>query len=234
MSGNLRQGSGNGADEGESHGRRTIAAAGLKGAGLACLRGERMVFSGLDFRVRQGGALVLRGANGSGKTSFLRLVAGLLPAFAGSLTWRGRAVRDDREAWHRALRLVGHLDAVKPLLTVVGNVAFRAGLAGGAGDPAAAARRVAGALEAFGLDSLADAPARFLSAGQRRRVALAGLLAAPAPVWLLDEPAASLDDRTAAMLGAAMAEHRAAGGLVVAATHVDLGLPGAETLTLGP
>ena len=178
--------------------------------------------------MRQGGALVVRGANGSGKTSLLRLLAGLLPPAAGSVLWSGRDVRADREAWGRAMRYVGHRDAVKPLLTVAENVAFQARMAGGG------ALRVGAALEAFGLAALADAPARFLSAGQRRRTALARLLAAPAPVWLLDEPEAGLDSAAAAALAAVMAEHRAAGGVVVAAAHGELGLARAETLSLDP
>ncbi len=186
------------------------------------------MFAGLDFRVRQGGALVLRGANGSGKTSFLRLLAGLTPRAAGSLSWCGREVRDDREAWHRALRHVGHLDAVKPLLTVAENVAFWSRLHG------SDERRVGAALAAFGLSALADVPARFLSAGQRRRVSLAHLLAAPAPVWLLDEPMTGLDDAAAGAFRGATVEHRAAGGLVIAATHADLGIADAQTLYLGP
>ncbi len=179
--------------------------------------------------MRQGGALVVRGANGSGKTSLLRLLAGLLPPAAGSVLWSGRDVRADRESWGRAMRYVGHRDAVKPLLTVAENVAFQARMAGGGG-----ALRVGAALEAFGLAALADAPARFLSAGQRRRTALARLLAAPAPVWLLDEPEAGLDSAAAAALAAVMAEHRAAGGVVVAAAHGEPGLAGAETLSLDP
>ncbi len=149
---------------------------------------------------------------------------------AGALAWRGRDVRDDREAWNRTLAWAGHLDAVKPLLTVAENVAFRACLgSGGEGG-------VGAALDRFGLTALADAPARFLSAGQRRRLALARLLAAPAPVWLLDEPEASLDEGAVATLASVMAEHREAGGIVVAASHTglaDLGLAGAETLRFG-
>lgn len=172
----------------------------------------------------------MRGANGSGKTSLLRLLAGLLPPAAGSVLWSGRDVRADREDWGRAMRYVGHRDAVKPLLTVAENVAFQARMAGGDGG----ALRVGAALEAFGLAALADAPARFLSAGQRRRTALARLLAAPAPVWLLDEPEAGLDSAAAAALAAVMAEHRAGGGVVVAAAHGELGLAAAETLSLDP
>ena len=172
----------------------------------------------------------MRGTNGSGKTSLLRLLAGLLPPAAGSVLWSGRDVRADREDWGRAMRYVGHRDAVKPLLTVAENVAFQARMAGGGGG----ALRVGAALEAFGLAALADAPARFLSAGQRRRTALARLLAAPAPVWLLDEPETGLDSAAAAALAAVMAEHRAAGGVVVAAAHGELGLAAAETLSLDP
>ena len=185
------------------------------------------MFSGVDFTVRQGGALILRGPNGSGKTSFLRTVACLPPPAEGALRWRRREVRENPEAWRRALRFSGHADAVKPLLTVEENLRFWAEFHG------ARAARAGAALEAFGLAELADAPARFLSAGQRRRLCLARHIAAPAPVWLLDEPAANLDAGGAAALRAAIVEHRAAGGLVIAAAHGDPGLDSADTLTFG-
>ena len=199
----------------------------LKGDGLACVRGERLVFEALSFVLAQGEAMVLRGPNGSGKTSFLRLVAGLLRREAGALTWRGRDVADDPEAWRADLCFVGHLDAIKPLFTVAENVTFWARIAG------AGEFRVGEALERFGLGDLSDVPARFLSAGQRRRVGLARLVAAPAPVWLLDEPTVSLDAATVSTLTGVMKEHRAAGGLVIAATHADLDLADAKTLAFG-
>jgi len=177
--------------------------------------------------VAQGEALVLRGPNGSGKTSFLRLVAGLLRLDAGDLTWCGSDVSDDPETWRASLCFVGHLDGIKPLFTVAENVAFWARLAG------ATEFRVGEALDRFGISALSDVPARFLSAGQRRRVGLARLVAAPAPVWLLDEPTVSLDAESVANLAGVMKEHRAAGGLVIAATHAELNLDDAKTLSLG-
>lgn len=200
---------------------------GLKGAQLACVRGERLVFEGLDFALAPGGALTLTGPNGSGKTSCLRLIAGLLRPAAGSLEWRGRPVADDPEAFHAALHYVGHLDAVKPLLTVAEDLGFWAGM-GGAGPGG-----VRPALDSFGLGPLADVPARFLSAGQRRRLALARLLAAPVALWLLDEPTVSLDEESTAALTGAIAAHRAGGGLVIAATHAALALEGAQSLRFG-
>lgn len=192
------------------------------------MRGERLVFEDVSFSVAQGEALVLRGPNGSGKTSFLRLVSGLLRREAGELTWRGTDVREDPEAWRADLCFAGHLDGIKPLFTVTENVSFWARLAG------KGELRVGEALERFGLADLSDVPARFLSAGQRRRVGLARLVAAPVPVWLLDEPTVSLDADSVSTLAGVMKEHRAAGGLIVAATHADLELDGPKTLSLGP
>jgi heme exporter protein A len=192
---------------------------------LACERGERLVFRGLSFAMRAGEALVLRGPNGAGKSSLLRLCAALLRPAEGRLFWDGADVWREPDAFRARLAYVGHLDGVKPLLTARENVAFWASLRGG-GDAAAG-------LDAFGVAHLAELPARFLSAGQKKRVALARLVAAPAALWLLDEPTVSLDEDGAARLAAACAAHRARGGMVVAATHVELGFEDARTLRLG-
>jgi heme exporter protein A len=195
-------------------GTEGFEAARFSGSGLACRRGGRTVFAGLAFSLTNGEALVLRGPNGSGKSTLLRLMAGLAVANAGGLSWNGAPVTDDPEAHGARLRFVGHLDAVKPALTVTENLAFAAGLWGGAD-----AGRIAAALAAFGMGSLAHLPARVLSAGQRHRLALARLLLVPAPLWLLDEPANALDDAAVSALQAVIARHRTAGGMVVIATH---------------
>lgn len=196
------------------------------GQGLACVRGERLVFTGLDFALGPGEALILAGRNGSGKTSLLRLMAGLTPCQEGRLGWDDGPVRDEPERHAARLHYVGHLDAVKPALTVWENLEFWARLGGG--DDAGARA----ALASLGLDRLARAPARYLSAGQRHRLSLARLLAAPAVLWLLDEPTVALDRDSIAALMAALAEHRAGGGMVVIATNVDLGGFDAATLDL--
>ncbi len=199
---------------------------GLAARGLACVRGERTVFTGVGFALPMGGALVLRGPNGSGKSSLLRLIAGLLAPAAGIIAWNGAPVEEDAEAHHARLRYVGHLDAVKPALTVAENLAFWAGLHGGGPGWAAA-------LDRLGIGHLADVPAQLLSAGQRRRLALARIVAAPAPLWLLDEPTVTLDEDAVGAVEALIAGHRADGGLVVVATHAGLDLPGAGALDLG-
>jgi heme exporter protein A len=198
----------------------------FEGENLDCVRGERLVFAGLSFGLAPGGALVLEGRNGSGKTSLLRLMAGLARPAAGRVGWDGGDIRTDPEAHRARTRYIGHLDAVKPQLTVSENVAFWAAMHGGGGnDPE-------GGLAAFGLQALGDTPARFLSAGQRRRLALARLVAAPAPLWLLDEPTIALDREAVDSLLAAIARHRATGGMAAIATNVDIAVPGAETLAL--
>jgi heme exporter protein A len=208
----------------------TFETATFSGENLACRRGGRLVFAGLTFSIAGGGALVLRGPNGSGKTTLLRLMAGLARPATGTLAWCGQPV-DDPEAHATHLRFIGHLDAIKPALSVRENLAFWAAFwsAGKDGDGGARVRR---AVDAFGLGGLADFPARLLSAGQRHRLALARLIAAPAPLWLLDEPANALDDRAVASLTRTIAEHRARGGIVVLASHgADLAV-GAASLTL--
>jgi heme exporter protein A len=199
----------------------------FQGRDLTCIRGERCVFAALGFALDAGGALVLTGPNGSGKSSLLRLMAGLLSPAQGTLLWDGAAVGEDPEAHRGRLAYLGHLDAVKPVLTVGENLAFWTGLEDrlGAGADAALAQ--------VDLGHLADVPGRLLSAGQKRRLALARVLAGPAVLWLLDEPTVGLDQDSIGRLTTAMAAHRDKGGQVVVATHAQVDLPDAETLNLG-
>jgi heme exporter protein A len=196
----------------------------LQAEGLAAFRGERLVFRDVGFSLRAGEALLLTGPNGSGKSTLLRLMAGLLRPAAGMLRWNGEDALADLPAHARRIGYVGHLDAIKPGLTAAENLAFAARLSGGA---------AAEALGAVGLEHLADLPARMLSAGQRRRLALARLALARAALWLLDEPTVGLDSQSVERLGRLMDAHRAAGGLVVAATHLPLPLRESSELALG-
>jgi heme exporter protein A len=197
---------------------------------LACRRGARLVFAGLSFRLPPGGALVLTGANGSGKSSLLRLAAGLLEPAAGRLSWGTVPVAADLAGHHARLHYVGHQDAVKPTVTARETLAFWAALRGRR--LRSSAPVIDDALAAFALDAVADWPCRWLSAGQRRRLALARLLVAPALLWLLDEPASALDDDGQVRLEQAILAHRATGGRVLLATHAPLALDAAATLVL--
>ncbi|MBS0644540.1 MAG: heme ABC exporter ATP-binding protein CcmA [Acetobacteraceae bacterium] len=196
----------------------------LTAEGLAVFRGERLVFRDLSFQVQSGGALVLAGPNGSGKSTLLRLLAGLVRPIAGRLLWDGTDALADLAEHGRRVAYVGHLDAVKPGLTVTENLRFAARVAG---------RAVEDALDALELRHLADLPARMLSAGQKRRLALSRLALTPAPLWLLDEPTIGLDTASIGRFGTLLRGHLAGGGMVVAATHVPLPLEGAESLRLG-
>ena len=190
----------------------------FEGRALACHRGGRLVFAGLDFALEPGAALVLRGPNGSGKSTLLRLLALLTPRRGGALRWDGEDVDADRDAHRARLRFLGHQDAAKPALAVLENLLFAARLA----DPAVAPAQCIAALERVGLARHARQPARLLSAGQKRRLALARLLASPARLWLLDEPGAGLDGEALAELHAMIARQRRDGGIVIASTHGDL------------
>jgi heme exporter protein A len=194
------------------------------------VRGERIVFSGLSFRITAGEALILLGRNGAGKSSLLRLVAGLLRPAAGTITLDGG---DAELSIGEQAHYLGHQDALKPSLSVRENLTFWADFLGGAKPPIAGADAVADALAAVGLGDLADLPAGYLSAGQRRRLSLARLLAVPRPLWLLDEPTAALDTAAQARLADLMQTHLAGGGLILVATHGPLGLDGAQELRLG-
>jgi len=196
----------------------------LTAEGLAVFRGERLVFRDLDFSLAAGQALVLAGPNGSGKSTLLRLLAGLVRPIAGRLLWEDQDALADLAGHAARVAYVGHQDAVKPGLTAAENLRFAARLAGGV---------VAEALAAMGLDDLADLPARMLSAGQKRRLALARLALTAAPLWLLDEPTLGLDTASIGRFGGLLAAHRAHGGMVVAATHVPLPLDGTRELRLG-
>jgi heme exporter protein A len=206
--------------------RSLVPDATFAGIDIACRRGERLVFAGLSFAVPAGGALILTGPNGSGKSSLLRLMAGLTAPEAGAISWNGVPVREDPAAHRARLHFIGHQDAVKPVLTIAETLAFWAGMHGGM------AGAVEPALARFRLRPIADWPCRLLSAGQRRRLALARLVASPAPLWLLDEPATGLDSDAVADLVAAIEAHRAEGGRVVLSTHTPLPLAGALTLSL--
>jgi heme exporter protein A len=193
----------------------------LTATGIAAVRGGRPVFAGLSFTLGPGELLAVTGPNGAGKSTLLRLIAGLLTPAAGTVVLAGA---DDAGIGTHS-HYLGHLDALKPGLTVRQNLDFWRKLWGG-GD-------VDSALRAVGLEPLGDLHAAVLSAGQRRRVALARLLVARRPLWLLDEPATALDAAAEAGLGRLIADHLSGGGMAIAATHRDLPLKPAATLALG-
>ena len=198
------------------------------GEALSCIRGERLVFDSLDFAVAPGAALVLTGRNGSGKTSLLRVMAGLTRAASGRIGWDDGTIADEPERHRARIAYAGHLDAVKPILSVRENAVGWSRLQGGD------AGRADKALEIFDLAELADMPARYLSAGQRHRLALARLPASAARLWLMDEPTVALDGESIAALNRAIAAHRDGGGMAVIATNVALDIADAETLDLTP
>ncbi|MCR9255569.1 MAG: heme ABC exporter ATP-binding protein CcmA [Alphaproteobacteria bacterium] len=198
----------------------------LEGRDLACVRGERLIFKGLGFTLPAGGALLLTGRNGSGKSSLLRMLAGLLPPARGHLHQDGDDIADDLAGYRASLHYQGHLDAVKPALSATENLAAATTVLGG--DTGAATE----ALARCGLTAVADFPGRLLSQGQKRRLALARLITTERPLWLMDEPTAALDTEGRGLVEALIAGHRAAGGAVVVSTHVELDVPGADGLNL--
>jgi heme exporter protein A len=195
--------------------------------GLACRRGDHQVFTGVSAALDPGSALLVTGPNGAGKTTLLAAIAGSLRPAAGTIGWTG--LPDDTPAGE-LIQHLGHLGAVKPSLSLAENLGFWRDLYGGTGDLAAA-------LASAGLDGLGAYPAGILSAGQARRLALARLIVAPRPVWLLDEPTAGLDADGAQWVAVLIADHLAAGGIAVVATHQPIAIAGpapVATLALEP
>lgn len=197
----------------------------LVGTNLTCVRGGREVFAGLNFSLSGGQALVVTGRNGAGKSSLLRMIAGLIAVAAGTLALSGG---DGEATPGEQAHYLGHLDAVKQSLSVSENLGFWTAYLGGV------PTGIDEALDAVGLEALSGLPAAYLSAGQRRRLSIARLLAAPRPIWLLDEPTSALDQPSQQRLAELMRAHLAGGGMIVAAAHGPIGLEHALTLHLEP
>jgi heme exporter protein A len=191
----------------------------LSGRGLTCVRGGRGVFAGLDFDVAAAQALAVTGANGAGKSSLLRILAGLLHAEAGTINLEGG--EPERSVGEHA-HYLGHRDPLKPALTVRENLEFWQQFLGGE------RAEVRDSLSRAGIGHAAELPAAVLSAGQRRRLSMARLLAVKRPIWLLDEPTSALDSAGQQLFAALMARHLDDGGLIIAATHGPLGIDAAE------
>jgi heme exporter protein A len=204
-----------------------IASMQIEASALSVERGGRIVFADLGFRLEAGEALRVTGPNGAGKSTLLKAVAGLLPLAAGKIEITPSSDARRAELCH----YVGHADALKPALTAFENLSFLAALlATGPGRPHEA--DIGAALGRLGLAGVADFPVAYLSAGQKRRAALARLIAVFRPIWLLDEPLTALDAASQAVLLEIMAAHLAAGGIMIVATHAPLAL-GAAELALG-
>jgi heme exporter protein A len=195
----------------------------LEVTSLSCRRGGRLIFRDLGFRAPPGALLQITGANGSGKSTLLRVLAGLLPSAEGEILWRGAPVADDPDAHRARLNYLGHLDALKPELTGHETLDYWRALRPSAapfGD------------DFFGIGRFLHKPVRMLSAGQKRRLALTRLALDGAAIWLLDEPTTALDVEGQAMLSAAIAAHRAKGGIAAAAVHHAFDAPDVRTFAM--
>jgi heme exporter protein A len=195
---------------------------------LACERGERRLFDHLGFELDAGEALLVRGGNGRGKTSLLRILCGLTQPAGGEVRWRGESIAREHELYCKEMAYVGHANGIKDDLTPLENLSLAAALDGRTLEPAAAEA----ALHRVGLARCMDLPARVLSFGQRRRVALSALLLADARLWILDEPLTGLDVHAVALMEGLIRDHLVAGGLCVATTHQALNLEGIKVQRL--
>ena len=195
---------------------------------LACTRGERRLFAGVDLAVGPGEWLHVRGENGAGKTSLLRLLVGLMQPAEGEIRWDGVPVRELADDYRRQMLFLGHHGAVKEELTTLENLHFAAALDGAE----LSEREAIAALHRFGLRGREELPVRFLSAGQKRRVLLARLVTRKAKLWILDEPFTALDTRAVDMLGGLVGEHLAAGGMAVVTSHQAIPLANGKAIEL--
>lgn len=202
----------------------------LTATGLTCDRGERRLFAGLDLAVGPGEWLHVQGENGAGKTSLLRILAGLAPPAAGEIRWKGEPIRTLAEDYRKELLFLGHHGAVKEDLTPLENLMLAARLDGAVLDETTALK----ALARFGLRGREDLPVRFLSAGQKRRVLLARLAVRQAVLWILDEPFTALDVKAVDMLSALIVEHVTGGGIAILTSHQAIPLPNGKILKVGP
>ena len=188
---------------------------------LACERGRKRLFSDLNFQLQPGECLHVQGANGAGKTSLLRIVCGLAQALEGEVHWRGQDTRLDPGAWRAELVYLGHTPGLKDELSAAENLHFQSQIDG----CALSEEHIADALQRVGLGRQQQMPLRRLSQGQKRRAALARLIARPAPVWVLDEPLAALDVPAQQLVAQLLAGHLLAGGLALVTSHQPLGVP---------
>jgi heme exporter protein A len=200
------------------HCKRSIRRFMLEAINLGCARGSRRLFRNLNFAVTEGSCVLLQGANGTGKTSLLRIICGLLEPTEGELRWTGSSTRSLGDDYRQALAYVGHRNGLKDELTPIENLRAARGLHG----TELSIDEARAALEKMGLSAEANLPTRFLSAGQRKRAALARLLVSPAKLWLLDEATTSLDASGAKIAEAMISAHLGNGGIAVVATHQDL------------
>ncbi|HAY49763.1 MULTISPECIES: heme ABC exporter ATP-binding protein CcmA [Thalassospira] len=200
----------------------------FSGSDLTCLRGERLVFGGLSFAARSGDAIVLRGRNGAGKSSLLRVMAGLLSPRAGQICWDGENILEDRIGHQARLQYLGHQDAVKPVLSVRDNLRLW-GQMRGVDDLDG---EIDAALDALDIHHLSRVAGRYLSSGQKRRTALARILIGQSDLWLLDEPTVGLDRESCGEVARLIAEFRARGGIVIYSTHIDLDVDAPTVLDL--
>lgn len=200
----------------------------LEGKDLTCVRGERTLFSHLDFSLGEGELLLVQGANGSGKTSLLRMVCGLVAPEFGAILWDGEAIASCRDRYHGEMVYFGHAPAVKEDLTAFENLDLSCRLAG----MAVKEKEVQGALGHLGLGHCLDLPAKSLSQGQRRRVALARLLLTDARLWILDEPLTALDQAALQLVQSLLGAHLRKGGMVMLTTHQPVSVEGIEARTL--